>query len=599
MPDLHSCERISRSFEGQDGTTQKRMQYECAVTATNGAPAKLRITSLQVDEIGIAALLNDAIPSRWHKRLGRISEVVQSETLREISYLNRQFSETPEQDEFVEISSELDGVGLEDEDLTETERRELNRLLRLPAINQGVHNINYEFALPDAIRAVSETQVWPSEFEHFYVVDRTDPDKDRRRAELHFRKRKAIAATHLWRNLTVQEIRNFAGALSRAEEDGFDDFELKPAKRYASLLRYITRGYLPQDFLFVLGGVEHDSFEFRVHPRHVFLQLILIQNTSDTPVELVQLGFDRERDVNLRPIATTSMIDARTVSPNSHASWTIPPKETLAVPAAILLGYSQNTVKLIEDAKSSVDGYGLIQAYPPGQLFEYIDRRNWTDYLTTPPLMVKERKGFKPAKIPALQPYVFGPRLRLNYIETATSRVFVEEPDTLLLAVNATYGGAAAQCPYLYSWDPDRNSLVSHGKVLIGARNRGLARGEAVTFEGLRLKFRLAEHELETAYLDAAKLQLSLKDGSNLSLVSKDPRLQKSDGDEAVADLGQHIDITFRLPDGVMAGDVEQSTLTIYGYYRRYGAQVLADGKSTKSVFKRTAVHHNRKLLTP
>lgn len=99
---------------------------------------------------------------------------------------------------------------------------------------------------------------------------------------------------------------------------------------------------------------------------------------------------------------------------------------------------------------------------------------------------------------------------------------------------------------------------------------------EAITFTGFRSRFRLAEEELEVAYIDSVKLQVELVDGTGMTLRPDLELIAVQNRVYATIKAGDQIEFSFALPPQIEAAQVKQSTLAITGYYRRYSSLLMA-----------------------
>lgn len=593
-PDRDVSPGACRSVVDQRVSSGKARQLICTVETVSGRPAELRLMALELDQSATAAILEGGLPERLREKVGGPASIVKNEIYREVQYLNTKFAESsallaPEVSYF-SPSMMLGGETVVVSDDTDLSNAETARLLALPAINGGLSEITYELAQPKALQSIRTTTQWPAGYEQFHILPPVPANATaRERSERALRYGGAIHGTYIWRYLTARDVTDYLANMRVAGTSGevtggvtiAGDRDIVP--KYVDFVRHVARGALPKDFLFLTGSLEDDSFEFRFYPRHLFLQMVLLENSSDEAVELVQIGFRRERDVNLRPIAATDPGETVHLAKRNDGRWLIPPKQSIAVPLALVLRYGKQVTRLLDKAARGADAPGRIGALKSETLMAYAsigqstDPAAWTSILETQPLFVKHRDSFKAASLPSVRSYVYGPRLSLQYLETASKRALIRIPNLDKLTMTFTASSGDPQCPYLYVFEESTESYRPLGKILTGARNAGLAREETIEISHVALRFRLAERELERATIDAASLQLTLRDGRSLRLrPNKFPQLERRDGDVVHLDYGHKADFEFALPDDVNERDVVRTRLTVTGYYRRYGALMLA-----------------------
>jgi hypothetical protein len=88
-------------------------------------------------------------------------------------------------------------------------------------------------------------------------------------------------------------------------------------------------------------------------------------------------------------------------------------------------------------------------------------------------------------------------------------------------------------------------------------------------FSGFKRRFRIEEREPELAFIDQVELVILLRNGETVQLQPTDPKIAALDGDYLRLLWGDLVEIEFVLPDGIAEEDVEESRLTVTGYYLR------------------------------
>ncbi|WP_419906820.1 hypothetical protein [Hoeflea sp.] len=125
-------------------------------------------------------------------------------------------------------------------------------------------------------------------------------------------------------------------------------------------------------------------------------------------------------------------------------------------------------------------------------------------------------------------------------------------------------------CPYLLFWCEDAKEWVSVGKVIVGRTRPELAGEESYGLEGPRTRFRLVEREYERTHVMSLALELELDDGATMKL---DTPVFAGDGQvdlPIVLEIGQSIEFSFELPEGIEKENLVKTNLTIGGHYEGY-----------------------------
>ena len=203
----------------------------------------------------------------------------------------------------------------------------------------------------------------------------------------------------------------------------------------------------------------------------------------------------------------------------------------------------------------------------------------------------KLRESFKSPTFPDPHDYAYGPEISIVGLETGgdarelsgagtTSFMFGDQPVGLDLDLHQIdlSREQGISCPRLYVWNGDLQDWVVHGKIIHSANGVSRKMTEHVSLKTVSTRFRIAEEELEAAYIDDLRLNLKLVDGRELLLA---PR---SVGATTLT-MNTYKDIDFDFPEGVSAKDVAQSELIVTGYYRRYSDMLkeLALGDAEKA----------------
>ncbi|EPX78326.1 hypothetical protein Salmuc_03942 [Salipiger mucosus DSM 16094] len=124
----------------------------------------------------------------------------------------------------------------------------------------------------------------------------------------------------------------------------------------------------------------------------------------------------------------------------------------------------------------------------------------------------------------------------------------------------ASYANCCS-CPYLESWCPRAEEWIDHGKVLAECDAPERAGSETRHFRDARCRFRISEREHEDTTLTAARLDVTLDDGTTrvFELLDAPRRLT----------IGESCELAVELPPGI-ARRARSSALTLWGHYEKF-----------------------------
>lgn len=571
----------------------------CTIPDRSGDPARLRIRTLKLNELAISALIHDWPLTFIRDSIGTSADVIETEVLSQAKSLNARFAQTDAElgnpATTLLILNESGGYDRSIETDTETEPFRL--LMSDGAINGGIENIRYEIALPQEFEQIASTDVWPTGWSFYYgdtplalgVRPRSPPAGS---PSLWFKKRSAIEKTRIWRYLTKADFDHYkenffvtgrsaqqAYTVSVFDRSGY--IEQSGGTRwplYLDAIREFTVGEFPDDFLFAYGSFYQSkgsvNWEFLFPPRRVNLEVDVVENISGKGIDILQIGFNKSRDQNLRKAADTELSRLITHAKSGDEPWHLAPGGRLIIPKRILLEYDRATTQAFSDQAAAANIYQRIRALPVDGRLELHNTTDWLDLLSQSPVVAKRTDSFAAPQRPSFDPYVDGPALRIAYLETATGKLRVRD-GAAPQVVGFTAHAEGGQCPILEVYDDATRTYKPFGKVLVSSDWDYAARDQVIPFDGPQLHFRLVERELEVSLIDQAKLTAILKTGERIDLEADVRHLVHRDGRHVVLFSGETIDFTFPLPSGVSLDRIQATTLTLRGHYQRYGNLLL------------------------
>ena len=362
-----------------------------------------------------------------------------------------------------------------------------------------------------------------------------------------------------WRYATLEDIANYrrnVNLLSEAARankgvalwpDSGHDVGYKDA---FGLLRYL-RGEdgLPRTLL-ILAGIyvpgcgAQSSWDFSISMPKIVLEAAIIRNDTGRAIHVDSILGENIPDGPLRLAAGASPSDVQPTGLNMP----IQPGHSLLVPTSIALR-SNPSVLLGQEAHM-----GAAATY----------QRLRAKGITARPDVFA---------VPEFHDFVFGPELKLAGLIVDGNTIDFREKS--LNDMDIAFSGMAGSCPFLLSWDDERQDWIEHGKVLHAASDASREETQTITLSGFVSRFRLEEREPEVATINDAEIVFSLTSGSSITL-KPDTTPTRKVGRQLLF-WGDAQELKFSLPNGVAPGDVVESKLSLTGYYERYSSLANAD----------------------
>ncbi len=304
--------------------------------------------------------------------------------------------------------------------------------------------------------------------------------------------------------------------------------------KYFSMLEYITRKGVPRKFMVIYGNAEQAAdcagyaarWVLNYTERAMLVDVAVIENTSSDVIKINQLWGAKGQKTKLRSLSKSTALRKRQSVPLGTGALTLQPGEK-----ALLF---QRMAFIVDD---------------------------------------NQQAGFK------LPGYVYGPEIVLKGLEVNGERLDLEGQSSNF--VSLTTGDEGGSCPYLHVWSNELNDYINTGKMLDKAKGAGLEQSDQRRFEGFKSRFRIHEREPELAHIDQASLMIELKSGEQYALSPDIKDLVARDQKRLKLGYGEYVDLRFALPAGIKEQQVAHSTITLTGYYERYG-ELLNMSKLTR-----------------
>ncbi len=331
----------------------------------------------------------------------------------------------------------------------------------------------------------------------------------------------------IWRYAKRRDFKNFKKRLSdynRLITALKKSREGSMGNKYFSMLDYITRKGVPRKFMVIYGNAEQAAdcagyaarWVLNYTERAMLVDIAVIENTSTDVITIKHLLGAKGKKTKLR-------------------------------------SFSKSTALRKKQAVSLATGELILHPGDKALLFQRMAFIVDDD----------QQAGFK------LPGYVYGPEVLLKGIEVNGERLDLEGQSSNF--VSLTTGDDGGSCPYLHVWSSELNDYINTGKMLDKANGVGLEQSDQRRFEGFKSRFRIHEREPELAHIDQASLMIELKNGKQQILKPDVEDLAKLDQKRLKLGYGEYVDLRFALPAGTKEKEVAHSTITLTGYYERYG----------------------------
>lgn len=541
-----------------------------------GAASPVRIGFYRLSEAAAGSLLSGKPWAEIARLLGK-GKLIDTAPGREAANLFRQFGRTETHDDSFQIRASAAG-GSEAEPIEAGTGAKALTYITYPDAEGGG---GQPISLPDADATIKTTSAWGPEFRFYYrnYPQCTAPE--------------ALECAVLWRYLTAEDVVQFEARAKREQEalgldanPGMTEIDgvpvatpsemATPGAEQLPLIQYLTKDGWPEDFITVVGGYSIcGGVDFQYFPRKLVVDIAVIENAGAREIALGELLGSTIGGAGLRPEQP-----ARPAAGGALAAIT-GPVGTLAAGQRVLVPLRLNFVSpdgLLEAFSATPaeaqNFYAMIAQRPPGSLIvepREGDPQIWEGM--APPLQ-KTRESYLPPEAPNVGPYVFGPELALQGLTVDGVRVSLTEESANYLELTASSGGGS--CPFLYAFDETARDWINYGKVIDEANAESKRMTQEVKLAGPAFRFRLAEEELEMSMIDRAALILKLRSGQSRVIETADVLLAKAEGRERTIVAGQAVEFSFPMPADVQMADIEETYLSITGYYRRYGSMQLS-----------------------
>lgn len=527
--------------------------------------ASVRFQYFSLGGHSINYLVNKKISSAWEPSLSGSPFIVKNSVFSKIEYFINNFSYQPNPST-IQIKH-LDGFGYpkeryyEDDNLIHWART--NKVMAGTVDSDYFYENNLTFVLDEkaAKNAISDIIKSPNYWSFVPALDSTKLNHKPSGDVLS----DAIQYSRFWK------FANFNDVMTLSSLKAFDSYSEKTIRLYS----YIANQYLPEDFLIAFltqgfGCGDSGSLEFRIIPRPLSIDILLVENTSSESIRID--GFmGRENDSHmLRTIEEDNEVlkVADQTFLNYYPLIVLKPDERIIIPLRIKFGqlYEPMREALLSDRK-------LLKDYLYRQLMAFNKIGGMIDI----PYFTNDGKvggQFHPKTLIALienadidnesivSEYVYDCSVFIDKISINGSWMNVREYDSKYLVIQNGY--QRGSCPYIYTYHKEKKKWVLKDHVLINRDESGKEGEDEMIMSPMDNRIMIKEEDDEVSYINHVYLKIINDNGSIKKIYPKDRRINQDDNEYLVLRQGEAHELSFNENRLLKSDNIR---LVIKGYY--------------------------------
>jgi hypothetical protein len=554
------CIENPRTIELAKNNVFRLKSYRCGMGADD---VQVRVEFHRFADLPASLIVGKASSSLLTKTIGS-PKVIENDVYKSFADLLNRFGSTSEDLRRMKFGTETEAsFALGDSGQQATDKIRANKVRTLGHLFNVTAN---RLSFPAASEITSlKAKTIPDNLHYYYSINCNNEGK---RSSAEVCTKILSNQKTFWRGMTSEDLANYSSnvltynqMLTLAKNR---DSQLKNAiPNELKLMQYLAGNDWPSDFMILVGNYSTEAcgegapppgvggWEFEAWQRNIFMDGVLIENMSKSPIKVDSLLGTRLSTPRLRVF--DYLAPAESKGEVETLSETVAPGQRLLIPTRI--GFAPS-----DDLKNDF-------AY--AQTAAEVHRRLGSGGL---------RGNTAAFGAPTLKNYVYGTELVVSGLVANGKSVLLDQRPSNF--IDMTVASLIGSCPYLLSWDNGEKEWIEHGKVLHKANGRNSEYTETVQLSGYRPRFRIEEREPELAFLDQVEMVVVLTNGAEAVLRPNDLRLADRDGDYLRLPWGDAAEIEFALPDWVSAADVTESRLTVTGYYERYSDLPVASDRA-------------------
>jgi len=349
-----------------------------------------------------------------------------------------------------------------------------------------------------------------------------------------------------------------------------DWFANEPVARFYS---FITRDYMPPDFGYIqlrLFGLCTDDPPWYAFARYVGrivrLRIALVENISDAPIKLGEVGFkeDNTERIHSREAAKSQFENGDLRHEPLFPMEMLKPGEKVAIPIEMQLAKNPETNDDLVTAANRPDIYDAIRTR--GQLyFAASDASGPSGGITLPANVLVEMLGRSNQIVNLDRDYVLGPSVEIETLEADKVEFPFRQFDSSRIVIFDE--DATGSCPYVYTNSGYSSTWHNEGVILrgnVGPRKEALEEKELDSFDGRIL---VKEKDPEDTFIDSVFVRAVYADGRQFVAYPRNPILHSTDGRRIRLRQGEEVLLSFEIPD---SEKVRKFIFGAVGYYVPY-----------------------------
>ena len=591
-----NCSTIVKDIKAETGGTVNVTIQGADCTGPSGA--KLRVTYFWLDDVATGHVLAGYMPPALGQALGRNYPVVRNDVYDTVKILFDRFGEALDVPESEEATVSLcfdtgarDELGYPRVECgSEGATDYIRERRQSPVAGRGMKRLpSMDFFTPllEDEEVIARTDRWPDGYGFHYDIDLNAEDIRYAQAA---GDPIAMPIFTLWRAATPADLQNLQSRVRTYARRYIDDemssigisgypeynrptaqserrsmaadFVNQTAREIAGarLLDFLARDDPSMTLAYVYGSSNSctGGWQFRVAGPSIKVLVGVIENAGETPLTLSEIAVLKAARTGLRLLpGGTSAED------ESWSEEIIPlPQQTFRTGEGVLvpmrIEFRAEGLEFLTG--STGEAYGAISALA----------------LETPLVwglsdFSKPASSFGPhAEIPAPSRFAYGPEIRLKQARLGAQQVALRQVDPT--AVSLFVGFEIGSCPYVYGYDRTGGEWRLQSRAVVGATRPELAYEDRFALEHFDGRLRIAEIEPEVSFLDDVTVEVTLADGSTLSLAPDDARLRARDSSYLI--IAYPAAATIRFPGFDEIGQpIVEASVRIFGYYREFGVR--------------------------
>lgn len=340
--------------------------------------------------------------------------------------------------------------------------------------------------------------------------------------------------------------------------------------RRVEALKYLTRHNIPKGFMPIfIKAATHGGLEFSAPLRELELLVVVVENTSESHIDVGDFQYRKIMEFNLRETKKTDAIlnDVKSESKKLFPPSVLEPKEKIVIP--LRMQFTGRKPYVLEAAEQINDTGKIVKNMTE---FKESIQKSVTihiDGIAVPKAtqIAKDIDSFKKPELPSYpERFDFGPSLQVDSVEVngTYENIRNRQPDNFLIYA----GWEKGSCPIVYTYQQEERFWYNEGEVLRDAVGKVNKSKDAIVLKNFFGIVRISEKDDEIFVMDKVKLNVLTADQRRLVFSPNDVTLAKTDNEVRRFEPGD--EYIWDLRNSLSNIDVQEAELEVVGYYRPF-----------------------------